>query len=181
MTVNVEKTGTGTAVITWSHQTDDPRGYLSDEIESGRLEDALAAIGASTIEGLGETSDMRRIAQATTRIQALLERRMRGIAVELRDQALTWAEVADALYGDPTKRSSAQRAYEAGMRQRGLTTQMGRSGGEWEWPNKLVTDFSDAELADAIERNETDPDPVTRDLVGSCVREWERRKGLRSE
>ncbi|MFJ4577479.1 hypothetical protein ACIP4W_40255 [Streptomyces sp. NPDC088846] len=123
MAVSIEKTSTGTATITWSHQTDDPRGYLSEEVESGRLEDALTAIGASTIEGLGTTADVRRIAQATTRIQALLERRMRGIAVELRTQGLTWSELADALYGDSAKRSSAQRTYEAGMRQRGLTPQ----------------------------------------------------------
>lgn len=123
MSISIEKTGTGTATITWSHRADDPRGYLSEEIESGRLEGALTAIGASTIEGMGTTDDMRRIARATTRIQAVLERRMRGIAVELRHQGLTWSEVADALYGDPAKRSSAQRAYEAGMRQRGLTPQ----------------------------------------------------------
>ncbi|MFE7268743.1 hypothetical protein ACFU9B_43485 [Streptomyces sp. NPDC057592] len=172
MAVSIEKTDTGTATITWSHQADDPRGYLSDEIETGRLEDALTAIGASTIEGLGTTADMRRIAQATTRIQALLERRMRGIAVELRNQGLTWAQLADALYGDPAKRSSAQRAYDAGLRQSGRSS---------SWPNKVVTDFTDAELVDAIESHETDPNPVTRDMVRSCVREWERRKGLSSE
>jgi hypothetical protein len=49
-----------------------------------------------------------------------------------------------------------------------------------KWPNKLIAEFTDTELADAIERNESDPDPVTRDIVRSCVREWERRHHLPS-
>ncbi|MFF2902833.1 hypothetical protein [Streptomyces sp. NPDC057966] len=46
------------------------------------------------------------------------------------------------------------------------------------WPNKPVTEFTDTELVTAIERNQFDTNAVTRDLVRSCVREWERRNGL---
>ncbi|MEU1284928.1 hypothetical protein [Kitasatospora sp. NPDC005856] len=46
------------------------------------------------------------------------------------------------------------------------------------WPNKTTPEFTDAELAAAIEQHQNDPDPVTRDLVASCTREWERRHGL---
>ncbi|MFD5566276.1 hypothetical protein [Kitasatospora griseola] len=46
------------------------------------------------------------------------------------------------------------------------------------WPNKPVDQFTDEELADAIDRHEGDRDPVTRDLVRDCSREWARRRGL---
>ncbi|WP_406157728.1 hypothetical protein [Streptomyces canus] len=48
------------------------------------------------------------------------------------------------------------------------------------WPDKPVVQFTDEELVTAIERHQGDPDPVTRDIVRSCVREWERRRGLPS-
>lgn len=46
------------------------------------------------------------------------------------------------------------------------------------WPNKTIPEFTDAELSAAIEQNQADPDPATRDIVRSCVGEWERRHGL---
>ncbi|MFG2919643.1 hypothetical protein ACGF0D_43095 [Kitasatospora sp. NPDC048298] len=49
------------------------------------------------------------------------------------------------------------------------------------WPNKPVSEFTDEELADAIEQHQADTDPVTRDLVRGCTREWERRRGLAPE
>ncbi|WP_282204525.1 hypothetical protein [Kitasatospora fiedleri] len=48
----------------------------------------------------------------------------------------------------------------------------------YAWPNKIIHEFTDDELADAIERNEADRDPVIRDLVRDCTREWERRRGI---
>lgn len=46
------------------------------------------------------------------------------------------------------------------------------------WPNKTVPNFTDAELAAAIEEHQDDPDPTTRQIVQSCFREWDRRHGL---
>ena len=46
------------------------------------------------------------------------------------------------------------------------------------WPNKVIPDFTDTELADAIEQHQGDADPVTQEIVRSCTREWERRHGL---
>lgn len=48
----------------------------------------------------------------------------------------------------------------------------------YPWPDKQTADFTDEELADAIETQEGDPDPVTRSLVESCTREWESRRSL---
>ncbi|MFI9333039.1 hypothetical protein ACIGZJ_36575 [Kitasatospora sp. NPDC052868] len=47
------------------------------------------------------------------------------------------------------------------------------------WPNKTVPQFTNAELAAAIEQHQDDPDPVIRDLVRSCTDEWEHRRGIR--
>jgi hypothetical protein len=46
------------------------------------------------------------------------------------------------------------------------------------WPNKTVPNFTDDELATAIEQHEGDPDPVTQQITQSCIREWEHRRGL---
>lgn len=55
------------------------------------------------------------------------------------------------------------------------------AGTKYRWPNKPVTEFSDTELVSAIEANQFDTNAVTRDLVRSCTREWERRNGLASD
>ena len=47
------------------------------------------------------------------------------------------------------------------------------------WPNKTVPEFTDAELANAIEQHQNNPDPAIRDIVRDCTHEWERRRGLR--
>ncbi|MET8703637.1 NUDIX hydrolase [Kitasatospora sp. NPDC004723] len=47
-----------------------------------------------------------------------------------------------------------------------------------KWPEKPAEQLTDEELADVIEANQDDPDPVVRDIVGGYVREWERRRGL---
>ncbi|MFE9197823.1 hypothetical protein ACFYMH_17375 [Streptomyces albidoflavus] len=49
------------------------------------------------------------------------------------------------------------------------------------WPNKTVSNFTDDELAESIEQHQGDPDPVTRQMVQACIREWERRHGLASD
>ncbi|WP_160330279.1 hypothetical protein [Streptomyces roseifaciens] len=46
------------------------------------------------------------------------------------------------------------------------------------WPNKTVPNFTDEELAAAIEQHQGEPDPVTRQITQGCIREWERRHGL---
>lgn len=46
------------------------------------------------------------------------------------------------------------------------------------WPNKTVPQFTDEELADAIDLHEGDPDPVTKQITQGCIQEWERRRGL---
>ncbi|MGA5824256.1 hypothetical protein ACPC54_41235 [Kitasatospora sp. NPDC094028] len=46
------------------------------------------------------------------------------------------------------------------------------------WPDKPVPEFTDAELCAAIEHHQDDPDPVTQEIVRSCWREWEKRRGL---
>lgn len=48
------------------------------------------------------------------------------------------------------------------------------------WPNKAVPEFTDEELATAIEKHEGDPDPVTKQITDGCIREWESRRGLPS-
>ncbi|NGO71835.1 hypothetical protein [Streptomyces boncukensis] len=46
------------------------------------------------------------------------------------------------------------------------------------WPHKTIPELTDTELAAAIEEHEGDPDPVTRQIVDGCIREWERRHDL---
>ncbi|MFD7186282.1 hypothetical protein ACFV90_40765 [Streptomyces sp. NPDC059904] len=120
MSVTVTKTAGHKAEITWG-PNDDPKGYIARVIEAGHLEDTLTTLGATTIEGLGTTEDLKRIAYSTNQLAALLERRTRTIALVLRNEGLSWAELADALYGDPEKRGNARRAYEAGLRQAGIS------------------------------------------------------------
>lgn len=119
MSIDITKTGGGRAEITWDPQNDDPRGRLAYAIESDRLADALTALGASSIEGLGD--DLPRVLSATQALVKDLERKARGMAVEMRHQGASWPVLATALYNDPAKTSSARRVYEAGMRQLGLT------------------------------------------------------------
>lgn len=119
MSVTVTQTGAHRAEITWTRD-DDPRGHLARAVESGQLEDALTALGATTVEDLGAPEQLRRIASSTAHLQKALERRMRALAVALRAEGLSWAELADTLYGDPNMRSTARAARDAGLRQMGL-------------------------------------------------------------
>jgi hypothetical protein len=117
--VTVMKTAEGQALVTWEPREDDPRGWIARAAESGWLEDVLTVLGASVVERLGEESRMRQVTRSTVRMQQELERRTRHLAVVLRNAGLSWAELADVLYEDDTKRSTARRAYEAGLRQIG--------------------------------------------------------------
>ncbi|MGO4459422.1 hypothetical protein AB4039_19305 [Streptomyces sp. M-16] len=119
MGVDITKTTGSSAAITWNPTADDARGYLAQAIESGRLENALSALGTPAVEDL-PAAQLRQIAQATSAIQRDLERRTRAMVVQLKDRdGLSWAEIATILYDDPSKRSSARAAYEAGLRQTG--------------------------------------------------------------
>ncbi|MFK0238252.1 hypothetical protein [Streptomyces vinaceus] len=119
MGIDITKTTGSSATISWNPETDDARGYLAFAIESGRLENAMSAFGTPAVEDLPATQ-LRQIAQSTAAIQRELERRTRAMVVQLKDRdGLSWAEIADILYDDPSKRSSARAAYEAGLRQTG--------------------------------------------------------------
>ncbi|MGW2865930.1 hypothetical protein [Streptomyces sp. NPDC001205] len=121
MSVDVTKTAGNKAEITWEPHRDDPRGHLALAIESGRLQDSLTALGATTIEALGDGQQMKRIVSATASLQHDLERRMRSMVVELKDrQGMSWSDIAFLLYEDSDKRSSARAVYNAGIRQLGI-------------------------------------------------------------
>ncbi|MDO0929728.1 hypothetical protein QQY24_32010 [Streptomyces sp. TG1A-8] len=49
------------------------------------------------------------------------------------------------------------------------------------WPSKTVPDFTDDELATAIEQHEHSADPVNRQIAQGCIREWESRRGITSD
>lgn len=120
MTVNVTKTAPGTAELTWAPNLDDPRGYIDRAVMSDQLAAALSALG-SVPGDFVSVDDMRRVAKAAAQVAGELERRTRTLAVGLRDEhGLSWADLASVLYDDDTKRSTARRAYEAGLRQMGL-------------------------------------------------------------
>ncbi|MGW6941346.1 hypothetical protein ACWGF3_20435 [Streptomyces xanthophaeus] len=123
MGIEVTKTTGHSATITWNPKEDDARGYLAFAIESGRLADALTALGAPQIEDLTDSltnEELRLITQSVAAVQRDLERRMRALVVQLRDRdGESWADIAATLYEDPSKRSSARAAYEAGLRQTG--------------------------------------------------------------
>ncbi|MFG3046263.1 hypothetical protein ACGFZR_15205 [Streptomyces sp. NPDC048241] len=46
------------------------------------------------------------------------------------------------------------------------------------WPNKKIPDFTDDELVNTIKDNQDSHDPVTRQIVQGCWREWGRRNDL---
>ncbi|MFJ8856339.1 hypothetical protein [Streptomyces sp. NPDC102437] len=171
MSVSIERTTARAATAIWE-ASDDPQQYIAHAIDSGRLEAALAALGLKEYADLSALPAEQRakLLRAASGLASELTRRVRHLTVAARDiDGTSWADLASLLVDDPGARSTARSTYEAGRRQ------MGRS---WAWPNKPVPDFTDTELIEAIEHNETDPDPVTRDLVRSCSREWERRRGI---
>ncbi|MGW0537878.1 hypothetical protein [Streptomyces sp. NPDC003032] len=88
---------------------------------NGNLEDALTALGDEREAGdTGSEHNARRLAHATGTLARLLERREQHLAVRLKNTyRLTWSQLASVLFEDPGKRSSAQRKYEAGLRQMG--------------------------------------------------------------
>lgn len=179
--IKAVKTGGGRGEVTWDGRADDPRGWLAKAWELGHVQDALAALAdpmefarvAADDEGARE--QLRSVAWLVDQ----LARRQDALIVALKDRrAASWTELVllvDPDEPDPlSKRSAMQRRYSTGRRRAGLPA----PGDTPRWPDKPVTEFTDAELADAIERHESDPDPVTHDLVRSCIHEWERRKGL---
>ncbi|MGW1870410.1 hypothetical protein ACWCPS_33300 [Streptomyces mauvecolor] len=120
MAVDVTKTTGNKAEITWNPHEDDPRGHLALAVETGRLKDALSALGATTIEALGDAAALERIVSSTALLQNDLERRMRSMVVELKTRGMSWSEIAALLYGDSNRRSSARAVYNAGVRQLGM-------------------------------------------------------------
>lgn len=47
----------------------------------------------------------------------------------------------------------------------------------YPWPNKTIREFTDVELADALQAVERGEE-MNQSIVRSCWREWERRHGL---
>ncbi|MEV8336572.1 hypothetical protein [Streptomyces niveus] len=119
MTVTVTKTAGNKVEITWDPTSDDPKGWIARIVDNGNLEDALTALGDTERagdNGSGDTAE--RLARASGAIARLLEAREERLTVALKTTyGLSWAELAYALFEDKTKRSSAQRKYEAGLRQ----------------------------------------------------------------
>ena len=113
MAVSVDMTTTATT-ITWDPQDDDPRGHLVAAIRTGRLEDALTLLGGAP--AVDDQGDAARLARSTMALVTDLERRLRVLAVHLRAEGMSWPQLANALYGDPARHSSARRVYEAGLR-----------------------------------------------------------------
>ncbi|MDX5526256.1 hypothetical protein PV677_36915 [Streptomyces sp. DE06-01C] len=123
MTVSITRTADATT-IDWE-RGDDPQGYLVQAIDSGRLEDALTALGLNTYEDLAAVDEFERarILRSTAAIAAELTRRVRHMTVAARDQGeMTWGTLASTLTGDPNQRSTARSTYEAGLRQMGRTS-----------------------------------------------------------
>lgn len=119
MTVRITTINSVTAQITWDPQVDDPGGYIAQAISAGRLEDVLTALGSPDLDGVGPKG-LARITQSVAILHKLLERRVRHLVVTLRHQEPqpSWTDLARIV--DAPTRSSAQRVYEAGLRQRGL-------------------------------------------------------------
>ncbi|CAM5546685.1 hypothetical protein SALBM217S_02340 [Streptomyces griseoloalbus] len=118
MAVNITPTGPGRAEITWTDD-DDPQGYLARAVESDRLAYALESLGGAE----GEQDAPRALAAAshTAELARLLERRAAVQVVRLRDDhALSWRQIASALYDDPDRQSSVRRMYDSGRRHLGV-------------------------------------------------------------
>ena len=115
MGVSIDMTTTATT-IDWDPQTDDPRGHLVASIRTGRLEDALQLLGGGGAAVTGDLADSARLARSTMALVTDLERRLRVLAVHLRAEGMSWPQLANALYGDPARHSSARRVHEAGLR-----------------------------------------------------------------
>lgn len=123
MTVIVEKTAGNRAEITWE-QADDPRGYLAKAIESHQLAFALESLGASEAghtEPTVSESYALNMAEATTQLAKLLERRAAVQVVQLRDHySLSWRHIALHIFNDADKQSSVRRMYDSGRRHIGV-------------------------------------------------------------
>ncbi|MFD4239846.1 hypothetical protein [Streptomyces sp. NPDC058542] len=120
MSVSITRTADATA-IDWS-RSDDPQGYLVQAIDTGRLADALTALGLPTYEELAVVDEFERarILRSTAALAAELTRRVRHMTVAARDEdEMTWGTLASTLTGDPNLRSTARSTYEAGLRQMG--------------------------------------------------------------
>ncbi|MGW3491937.1 hypothetical protein [Streptomyces sp. NPDC001054] len=120
MSVSITRTADATT-IDWS-RSDDPQGYILQAIDTGRLEDALTALGLNTYEELAAVDQFERarILRSTAALAAELTRRVRHMTVAARDQGeMTWGTLASTLTGDPHARSTARSTYDAGRRQMG--------------------------------------------------------------
>ncbi|WP_432182768.1 hypothetical protein [Streptomyces sp. NBC_00063] len=123
MPVSVEKTSGHAAQITWE-PADDPRGYLTKAIESQQLAFALESLGASEAghtEPTMSESYALNMAEATTQLAQLLERRAAVQVVQLRDHySLSWRRIALHIFNDADKQSSVRRMYDSGRRHIGV-------------------------------------------------------------
>ena len=121
MSVTITRNSAG-ATITWN-PADDPQGYVAQAIDSGRLEQALTALGLKTFEDLRalDQFDRAQILRSTAALANELTRRVRHMTVAARHEGMTWGTLASILCDDPHARSTARSTYDAGLRQMGRT------------------------------------------------------------
>lgn len=120
MAVSIDRT-TDRATVTWK-STDDPRGYIVQAVDSGRLEAALTALGLKDYNDLAALRPEERadLLRATAALANELTRRVRHLTVAARDvDGASWSELASLLADDPGARSTARSTYQAGQRQMG--------------------------------------------------------------
>lgn len=118
MPVTVTKTTARTAEISWQPD-DDPRGYLARAVEGDQLAYALEALGGADREQ--DTAPALSAAAHTAQLARLLDRAAAVQVVRLRDdRALSWRQIASALFDDPERQSSVRRMYATGRRHLGI-------------------------------------------------------------
>ncbi|NEC15087.1 hypothetical protein G3I34_23020 [Streptomyces sp. SID8014] len=121
MPVKITNAPSGAALV-WNKE-DDPRAYISQAVNTGRLEAALTALGLDSYSDIVnlEAEHRAEILRGTAALNADLTRRVRALTVACRESGMTWGVLAVHLTDDMTQRSTARSTYEAGVRQLGQT------------------------------------------------------------
>lgn len=128
---------------------DDPQGYITQTLTTGRLESALTALGLPRYTQLAALDEHQRaeLLTGTARLQAELHRRMLTLTVLCRDGGMSWASLASALTADPSARVAARRTYEAGLKVLGTTHTPSLVTYTWQAD---VTDTEDSETGGVL-------------------------------
>jgi hypothetical protein len=115
----------GGFTVTWSHDEDDPQGWIGQGVSLGHIQDALRALGDPMLFADVKADDDQAAEQlrSTAWLANQLTRRMDALTVALKDRGTSWTQLARLVEPeeDPTRlRSAMQRRYEAGRRRAGL-------------------------------------------------------------